>query len=167
MSNGIFSAMRVSAQGLRAQRIRLDVTAENMANAETTRTPDGGPYRAKRAVFSYEAGGNILGTRRNNTDSFRDILSNQLRHYPGASGSAQAGGMKESLLTVQIIEAEDALISEYDPSHPDADEEGYVQKPNVDPIVEMMNLISATRAYEANATAMDTAKEMLNRTLDL
>ncbi len=167
MSDGIFTAMRVSAQGLRAQRIRLDVTAENMANAETTRTPEGGPYKAKRAVFSHEAGGNILGPRRKNSDSFREMLSQQLGHYPSAQKAALASGVKESRLTVEVLEIDDPVTTEYDPSHPDADEDGYVQKPNVDPIAEMMNLIAATRAYEANATAMDTAKEMLNRALDL
>ncbi len=167
MSDGIFSAMRVSAQGLRAQRIRLDVTAENMANAETTRTPEGGPYRAKRAVFTHQPGGNILGPRRKNSDAFRELLSSQLRHYPTAQEAAEATGVKGSRLQVQVEEIEDAIITEYDPSHPDADEDGLVQKPNVDPVAEMMNLIAATRAYEANATAMDTAKEMLNRALDL
>jgi len=159
--------MRISAQGLRAQRIRLDVTAENLANAETTHGPDGGPYRAKRAVFSYEPGGNILGPRRKNSDSFREMLSSRLRHYSNAQEAAEATGAKGGRLTVEVKEAEEPIITEYDPEHPDADEDGYVQKPNVDPVGEMINLIAATRAYEANATAMDTAKEILNRALEL
>ena len=167
MSDGIFSAMRVSAQGLRAQRIRLDVTAENMANAETTRTPEGGPYRPKMTVFSHEPGGNVLGPRRRNSNSFREMLSSQLRHYPSGSKAAEALGVEGGRLKVEIQEIRDAIITEYDPSHPDADEDGYVQKPNVSPVTEMMNLIAATRAYEANATAMDAAKEMLNRALEL
>ena len=95
------------------------------------------------------------------------MLSSQLRHYPTAQEAARATGVKGAKLNVEVMEIDDAIITEYDPTHPDADEDGLVQKPNVDPVAEMMNLIAATRAYEANATAMDTAKEMLNRALEL
>jgi len=167
MSDGIFTAFRVSAQGLRAQRMRLDLIAENMANAETTRTPEGGPYRPKEMVFSAKSSGNLLAPRRKSEVAFQEILHAHTRHFSSALETEQAGGVEAARLEVSVRERADAVISEYDPGHPDADEEGMVLKPNVDPVREMMNLIAATRAYEANATVLDTAKQMLNRALEI
>lgn len=167
MSDGIFTAFRVSAQGLRAQRMRLDLIAENMANAETTRTPEGGPYRPKEMIFSAKSSGNLLAPRRKSAGSFQEILNAHSRHFSSSQEAAGSSGMQSSVLEISIEERSDAVISEYDPGHPDADEEGIVQKPNVDPVREMMNLIAATRAYEANATVLDTAKQMLNRALEI
>ncbi len=165
MSDGIFSSFRISAMGLRAQRIRLDVAAENLANAETTRTPAGGPYRPKTVSFTTQTvdrprPGSGAGP------SFRQLLA------------AQQGGRESVLsptpascpgigLDVLVGEVRDPFISEYDPNHPDADENGVVMRPNVDGITEMRTLMKATRAYEENATALDAAKEMVNRALDI
>ena len=167
MSDGIFTAFRVSAQGLRAQRMRLDMIAENMANAETTRTPEGGPYRPKEMVFSAKSAGNLLAPRRGGGESFQEILHAHARHFSSAREAGEASGVRAVGLEVSIHERADAVISEYDPGHPDADEEGVVLKPKVDPVREMMNLIAATRAYEANATVLDAAKQMLSRALEI
>jgi len=147
--------------------MRLDLIAENMANAETTRTPEGGPYRPQELVFSSKRSGNLLAPRRKSDNSFQEILHNHARHFSSAQGAVEAKGVPSTRLEVSIAERADAVISEYDPGHPDADEEGMVLKPNVDPVREMMNLIAATRAYEANATVLDTAKQMLNRALEI
>ena len=166
MSDGIFTSFRVSSSALRAQRIRLDTVAENMANAETTRSPEGGPYRPQRAVFSASKGG-LLDVRRNPELRFREMLTRHERHF---SVSREGKGLGERVgrnLQVSVEDKRDLFISEYDPGHPDADEDGMVLKPNVDPVEEMMNLMSATRAYEANASVLDAAKEMLNRALEI
>ena len=167
MSDGIFTAFRVSAQGLRAQRMRLDLIAENMANAETTRTAEGGPYRPKEMIFTAKSSGNLLAPRRKGADSFQEILHAHKRHFSSGLEAGKNSGARAARLEVSVEERADAVISEYDPGHPDADEEGMVLKPNVDPVREMMNLIAATRAYEANATVLDTAKQMLNRALEI
>lgn len=162
MSDGIFSAFRVSAMGLRAQRIRLDVAAENLANAETTRTPEGGPYRPKTVSF-----GAIRSARPRPTGSasFRELLAEQAQRA-GVLAPTPAAGPGVGL-DVRVGEVADPFITEYAPEHPDADADGVLTRPNVDPLSEMMTLIKATRAYEANATALDAAKEMMNRALDI
>ncbi len=165
MSDGIFSSFRISAMGLRAQRIRLDVAAENLANAETTRTPEGGPYRPKVVSFVTQrierprpgGGGGV---------SFRQLLDAQQGERESALSPTPASAPGIGL-DVVVGEMRDPFVSEYAPNHPDADENGVVQRPNVDGITEMMTLMKATRAYEANATALDAAKEMMNRALDI
>ncbi len=157
MPEGIFSSFKVSAMGLKAQRLRLDVAAENLANAETTRTPEGGPYRAKTVVF----------TARQERPPFVQPFANLLAD---ATGLAGLGGAERRLgpeLVASVASVSEPFSSEYAPDHPDADARGVLLKPNVDPIAEMLNLIKATRAYEANATALDAAKDMINRAIDL
>jgi flagellar basal-body rod protein FlgC len=143
----LFGALDISASGLTAERLRMNVTAENLANAQTTRGADGGAYKRKLVVLQ-QAGGEGASAR----PSFGAQLD-------GAIGS----GVK----VAQVAEdsAPDKLV--YDPSHPDADGEGYVHMPNVNPVTEMVDLISASRSYEANVTAMQTAKQMYTKTLDL
>jgi flagellar basal-body rod protein FlgC len=170
-SDGIFSSLRVSASGLRAQRTRLDVTAENLANMETTRSADGGPYRPKRAVFQVaEQGRASFVSTRGRGPTFRQLLASQRGHMKARSGPGSSpvpGSGISRHVGVRIEEIDTPFIERYEPDHPDADETGIVRLPNVEPVSEMMNLIKATRAYEANATAMDAAKEMLSRSLDI
>jgi flagellar basal-body rod protein FlgC len=157
MPEGIFSSFKVSAMGLKAQRLRLDVAAENLANAETTRTPEGGPYRAKTVVFTARQERPPL------VQPFARLLAD-------ATGLSTAGAAERRLgpeLVASVAAVGEPFSSEYAPDHPDADARGVLLKPNVDPIAEMLNLIKATRAYEANATAMDAAKDMINRAIDL
>jgi flagellar basal-body rod protein FlgC len=149
---GLFDALNVSASGLTAERMRMDVTAENLANAQTTRTAAGGPYRRKEVVLAQQADG---------TNGF----GAQLRTAMGGAGGPGSGGGGVEVAGI----AEDASEGKrvYDPGHPDADGEGYVTMPNVDTVTEMVDLISASRAYEANVTAMQAAKQMFAKTLEL
>jgi len=136
---GLFDALDASGSALSAERLRMDVTAENLANAQSTRGADGsGPYKRKDVVLE-QAG-----------SSFADSLQ-------AARGVRVAGIVEDSTPPRRV----------YDPGHPDADAEGYVTMPNVNTVTEMTDLIGASRAYEANVTAMQTAKSMFARTLDL
>lgn len=153
----LFRAMDTSASALTAQRLRMEVTAGNLANAESTRTPEGGPYR-RRLVR--------LGERQSaagSGDSWGRSLA-LAAGMPSRSGSARAGGGTRVLA---IAEDSSPLRREYRPGHPDADASGYVTLPNVNPALEMVELIAASRAYEASLTALETAKSMVQRTLDL
>ena len=144
----MFDELNVSATGLTAERLRMDVTAENLANAQTTRGADGQPYRRKEVVLAeVQSGG----------------FGSQLAKAIGAGSGAQPGGVEVAGITQDQTPGK--LV--YDPGHPDADAKGYVRMPNVDTVAEMVDLISASRAYEANVTAMNSAKQMFSKTLDL
>jgi flagellar basal-body rod protein FlgC len=143
---GMFDAMEISASGLTAERMRMDVTAQNLANAQTTRGADGQPYRRKEVVLA----------ERQERGSFGAALT-------GAMNNGTPAGVE----VAAIAEDQTPLKQVYDPSHPDADANGYVQMPNVDTVAEMVDLISAQRAYEANVTAMQAAKQMFSKTLEL
>jgi flagellar basal-body rod protein FlgC len=143
----IFSAFRISASGLTAQRLRMDTIAANVANAETTRTPEGGPYQRKLVVFS--------------TDEPQNTL---------AQAGSQAASREAATSGVRV----DAILSDesgghrvYDPDHPDADEEGFVAYPNVNVVTEMTDMLSATRSYEANVTVFNALKNMALKALDI
>ena len=144
---GILDSLSISASALTAERTRMDVTAENLANAQTTRTEAGGAYRRKVVLLAQDG----------------DVASSFGAQLGKAMGSTTGGGVKVAAIT------EDAtpLKTVYDPGHPDADANGYVQLPNVEPVEEMVDLITESRAYEANVTAMQTAKTMFSRTLDI
>ena len=144
----LFNALDVSGSGLSAERLRMDVTAENLANAQTTRGANGQPYRRKEVILQQSDGGGFGGA-----------LSTAMGN--GASGPArgvEVAGIAEDTMPNRQI---------YDPGHPDANAEGYVEMPNVDPVTEMVDLIAASRAYEANVTAMQTAKTMFSKTIDI
>ncbi len=142
----MFKAMDVSASGLSAQRFRMDVIAENIANIDTTRTEDGEAYRRRVTVFEEV----------DTTDSFSAALSK-------ATEYSSAGGVRVS----EVIEDPSEFKLEYDPDHPDANEEGYVEKPNVEVVTEMVDMMSASRAYEANVTALNASKEMYMKALEI
>jgi flagellar basal-body rod protein FlgC len=148
---GLFDSIDISGSGLSAERMRMDVTAENLANAQTTRGANGQPYRRKEVVLE-EVGGSSQG-------GFGAVLAGALGAKPGQTpGGVQVAGIVED-------QTPDKLV--YDPGHPDANAQGYVRMPNVDPVTEMVDLITASRSYEANVTAMQTAKTMFTKTLDL
>lgn len=141
----LFSAISVSASGMEAQRIRAELIAENLANADTTRTPEGGPYRRKDAVFtSAPAEGSFAGT------------------LAELSGGA-AEGVRVASISVDSSDPE----RRYLPGHPDADADGYVAFPKIHPPEEMVDLMGASRGYEANIAAIATVKDMIGRSLDL
>lgn len=136
---GLFQSFNISASGMTAQRFRTDIIAENIANVNTTSTESGGPYRRKIVTFQEK-----------DVTSFSQYLST-------SKNRAVGNGVKISKVSEDY---ETDFIMEYDPSNPDADENGYVSYPNVNTVTEMTNLIDATRAYEANATAFDASKNM-------
>jgi flagellar basal-body rod protein FlgC len=142
----IFSSFDISASGLTAERLRLDVISQNIANASTTRTEDGTPYRRKIVTFAPKS----------NT-AFANILSNAHSSYSGS-------GVKVSSITEDKTSD---FIKKYDPAHPDADADGYVSYPNVNTVTEMTNMIDASRAYEANVTAFNTSKSIALKGLEI
>ncbi|MCK8058752.1 MULTISPECIES: flagellar basal body rod protein FlgC [unclassified Fusibacter] len=141
-----FKSMSISASGMTAERLRMDVISRNIANANTTRTAAGTPYRRQMAVVNQV-----------NAGSFEDMLSQ-------ATGSIVTGSGVE---VSNIVEDQSPFKMVYNPGHPDADEDGYVEMPNVDTVTEMINMISATRAYEANVTSINSAKTMAMKALDI
>ncbi len=142
----LFQSFNITASGLTAQRFRTDIIAENIANVNTTRTSDGTPYRRQIVTFK----------EKDVTD-----FSNVLNHTRNA---AVGNGVKIYKLSEDY---ETDFIMTYDPSHPDADENGYVSYPNVNIVTEMTNLIDASRSYEANATAFDASKSMMTTGLNM
>jgi flagellar basal-body rod protein FlgC len=146
---GLFDALTISGSGLSAERLRMDVTAENLANAQSTRGPNGQPYQRKEVVLQStgDAGG------------FSSLLAGAM----GGGDAEPAGGVQ----VAAIINDPSPGRRVYDPGHPDADAQGYVTLPNVQPVTEMVDLIAESRTYQANVTAMQTAKTMFSKTLDL
>lgn len=144
---GLFGSFDVTASGLTAQRYRMDVIAENIANVDTTRTPDGNPYRRKTVVFEEKGQG----------ANFASELSRATANFKG-HGVKVTGTFEDTSTDMKMV---------YDPSHPDADENGYVTYPNVEIVTEMTNMIDASRAYEANATAFNAAKSMAMKGLEM
>lgn len=147
---GLFTSFDISSSGMTAQRLRTDIISENIANVNTTRTPEGGVYRRKTVYF---------------TEKNSNIFNNLLLGHMGKSSSALSGtGVKVSNI-VEDNETEMNMV--YDPAHPDADENGYVTYPNVNVVTEMTNLIDASRSYEANVTAFNAAKAMAVKGLEI
>ena len=148
---GIFSSMNISSTGLTAQRLRMDVISNNIANVNTTRTTDGGPFRRRRVVLR----------PRNDQPEFRT------RFLP----QAMWRGMGEGVRVIKIEEDRSPLRMVYDPTHPDAlqsgPKKGYVEFPNVNVVTEMVDMISASRAYEANVTVVQNASQMFMRGLEI
>lgn len=143
----MFKAIDISATGLTAERLRMDIISKNIANANTTRTSSGTPYRRQVPVFK-EASSHL---------SFSEQLE-------VAKGKRQGGNGVE---VTAIKEDKTPFKKVYEPGHPDADENGYVQMPNVDIVSEMINMISATRAYEANVTSLNASKSMAMKALEI
>ena len=141
----LFSALSVSASGMAAQRTRAELLTENLANAETTRTPEGGPYRRKDAVFVTQS----------TPSDFHSLLASQL--------DAQPQGVAVS----EVITDTRDPIMRYLPGHPDADANGYVGFPRVNPAEDMVDLMSTSRDYQANVSAISAVKDMITRSIDL
>jgi flagellar basal-body rod protein FlgC len=149
---GIFSSINIAATGLSAQRVRLDVIADNMANVNTTRTPEGGPFRRSRVVM-------------------RPRVESPYWRSPFLPDSLD-NGIGRGVRVAEIQKdyaAENRLV--WDPAHPDAiksgERQGYVEMPNVDVVTEMVDMISASRSYEANASIIEGSKAMFQRALDI
>lgn len=142
----LFQSFNINASGMTAQRFRMDVISENVANVNTTRMEDGNPYRRKIVTFAEK-----------DVTPFSKVLNNTREAYLG--NGVKVYSVKE--------DTESDYIMKYDPSHPDADADGYVSYPNVNIVTEMTNMIDASRSYEANVTAFQTSKAIAIKGLEL
>lgn len=138
----LFRNFDISASALTAERLRMDLISNNIANANTTRTKEGGPYTRKVPVFM-----------------------EMIDEYLNANGQMVTRPAGVKVIRIKTDEKPPRLV--YDPTHPDANEDGYVLYPDINPVVEMVNLISASRSYEANVTAFNSAKDMYRAALDI
>lgn len=136
----IINSMAISASGLTAERLRMDLIASNVANINTTRTPEGGPYRRKVAVFA---------------EQLEQAIKDKEK-FPGKG--VQVAAIAEDQSPPKLV---------YNPSHPDANEQGYVEMPNINIVTEMVDLITASRSYEANVTVLNAAKSMALKALEI
>lgn len=137
---GLFSSFGISGSALSAEKLRVDTISSNLANMETTRTPDGGPYQRKTVVFA-----------------------ERLEQLRGTAASSPGQGVQVNA----IVDDPNPPRLEHDPDHPDADEEGYVEYPNIDLAKEMTELVTSSRSYEASSTAIDTAKSLYLKALEI
>lgn len=144
-----WNLLRIGASALSAQRLRLDIIANNIANAETTRTAAGEPYQRQDVVFSPQGSQGFLP----------QLLAARRNGQPASS----AAGVR----VASIVTDDSPGTRVYDPSHPDADEAGYVDYPNVNLVVEMTNMLSATRSYEASLTTLEAAKRMALKAIEI
>jgi len=147
MANTIFTSMHVSSAGMSAQRSRLDVVAENIANAESTRTEKGGPYRRRQVIFQ------AISTDKT---AFSSVFQSSFRN-----------GSHQSVKVANTVEDQRPFRDVYDPVHPDADANGIVKMPNVNTVEEMVDMNSAARSFEANVTVMEASKRMFLKSLEL
>jgi flagellar basal-body rod protein FlgC len=147
----LFGAMEVSGSALQAERIRAEVVAANMANAETTRTANGGPYQRQHVVFTSMAP--------------QQSFASQLMAQSGGSGGSdsETGGVRVSA----VVADQGGPLRRYVPGHPDADKDGYVSYPDINPLSEMVDLMGATRAYGLNSSAVQAEKSMVSASLDI
>ncbi len=141
---GMFGAIDSAASGLTAERLRMDVISNNIANVNTTRTAEGGPYRRQLVVFEPQSAGS----------SFADALSSQM----GEGSGVHVAGITKDQSPLRMV---------YEPNHPDANANGYVAMPNVNVVTEMVDMITASRSYEANVTVINAAKSMAAQALDI
>jgi len=144
----MFGGIDASASGMTAERLRMDVISNNIANVNTTRTAEGGAYRRRYVVFEPREAG---------SQSFASMLSGEMKQSAAGDGVRAVG--------IAADDTPGALV--YDPGHPDANAQGYVQHSNVNIVNEMVDMITASRAYEANVTAVNTAKSMAAKALDM
>ncbi len=162
MSN-FLSSFDISGYGLSAQRTRVNVISSNIANAQTTRTEEGGPYRRREVIFKAINFNDAINTAINNQNS-----SNK---YEDPLSEGQAGRkVNPAIMTVKVdkISRDDSQPKmKYDPTSPDADAKGYVAYPNINPVVEMADLVEATRSYQANVAAFESAKNMATSAISL
>ncbi len=141
----LLTSLKISSSGLKANRKRMAAISSNIANAQTTRTAEGGPYRKKEVVFGSEPA----------RDSFSEILEGEMNENA------------QSVHATEVISTDRPPILKYEPNHPDANEQGYVAYPNINVMEEMANMISASRSYEANISAMNTTKGMALKALEI
>lgn len=146
-------SLDIVGSALSAERTRMDVTLQNIANANTTRTEDGTPYRRQQVVFEERE------------LDFETALTQAEANATGVSGASRTQ-TKGGVRVADVVESDRDFLSVYDPTHPDADENGYVLYPNVDTTEEMLDMMTSTNAYNANLTVLSVMKAMINKTLE-
>lgn len=149
---GMFNAIDIAASGMTAERLRLDVVSNNLANANTTRTENGTPYRRQIVVFEPR-------------EDFESVLQTNINK--DNSQGARINQVGQGVRARAIIEDQSPFRAVYEPGHPDADAQGYVMMPNVNAVAEMIDMLSASKAYEANVAAVNAAKSMALKALDI
>ena len=150
---GFFDGYNVSTSGMSAQRTRINVVSANIANAKTTHTEEGGPYKKQQVVFE-----DILVANSNKKTNSNDV---ETTNNKNSDVSLRGVGVKS------IVQSDAKPVMRYEPAHPDADEKGYVAYPDINPVVEMVDLIEAMRSYEANVASFNTHKNIDSKTLDI
>ncbi|EAL0269311.1 flagellar basal body rod protein FlgC [Campylobacter coli] len=153
----------ISGYGLSAQRFRMNVISSNIANANTTRTAEGGPYRRREVIFKATDFDKLLNEQINKDNNFLKY-ENPLND---PSSPEEAKPAIQSVVVDKVVRDDKDFRMKYDPSHPDANAQGYVVYPNVNPVIEMADLIEATRAYQANVSAFTSAKTIAQSAIDL
>lgn len=153
----------ISGYGLSAQRFRMNVISSNIANANTTRTAEGGPYRRREVVFKAENFNKLLNDEINKDNNF-------LKYENPLKDDMSQKDAKPAIMSVvvdKIVRDDKDFKMKYDPSHPDADAQGYVAYPNINPVIEMADLIEATRAYQANVSAFTSTRTIAQSAIDM
>ena len=179
----LFGLMNVSGSALEAERIRAEVVAANMANANTTRTAGGGPYLRQEVVFASDApdGNSFAAQMRNQTEAQGSMADGNFGALPDATSDGMdvsqpgQGGFGSSMAEPQVggvrvaavVTEKNAILKRYDPNNPDADKQGYVSYPDINPITEMVDLMSATRSYGLNTSAVEATKTMISDSIDI
>jgi len=161
---GFLSGFDISGYGLSAQRFRINIISENIANANTTRTPEGGPYKRKEVIFKAVPFEEHLNQELENTARFHKYenpLDEEGEDFKVAKPPI------ETVVVDKVVRDDSQPILKYDPTNPDADANGYVAYPNINPVVEMADLIEATRAYQANVAAFQTSKTIALNAINL
>jgi flagellar basal-body rod protein FlgC len=161
----LFAMMETSGSAMQAERMRAEVVAANMANAETTRTATGGPYHRQHVIFAANAGDAEFATSLSSVAGSAGIglSASGTLSAPGGSGSAVAPGVH----IAGVVEDPAPPLKRYDPGHPDAGEDGYVAYPDINPLTEMVDLMGATRAYGLNSSAVQAEKGMIASALEI
>jgi flagellar basal-body rod protein FlgC len=164
----LFRAMGISATGMNAQRIVIQAVSSNLANIQTSRTNEGGPYRRKIPILSHiPTGQPFASILTNRIEGYVPLLRTHLDHLPPLEILPWEGVVGMGGVMAALIEDSDGYKMIYDPSHPDADEGGQVYLPNISVIEEMVSLLGAVRGYEANVTAFNAAKNMVMKALEI
>lgn len=162
---GIFSAIEISASGMTVQRKKMDAVAQNIANVDTARTPEGTPYRRRRVIVSEGNSGSSF--QASMTRAHNKLFKTHANHISGVARSLSNGPALSPASAEEVIDPASGFRQVYDPSHPEANDEGYVELPDIEIINEMVDMIAANRAYEANIAVVTSSKRMINETLDI
>ena len=166
----LFGVMDISGSALKAERVRAEVVASNMANSETTRTADGGPYRRHSVVFSAMDSGSFGASLLGQGGMSQGAAASQLKLPFGGgfgAGATDSEAMPGGVAVSGVIEDQGAPLMRFDPQHPDAGPDGYVAYPDINPLTEMVDLMGATRSYGMNASAVQAEKGMLTSSLEI